>query len=447
MLYLSNLSSSRQNKWRSLATTIAVALGCFTAASISAQEIPHATEVAPLVLSEMPADRNANDHALLASLPPVKRVERPAGNSVEAREIDSAVNAAPSANYLIGSRNVACQAAREWMAAKQLRQQAQAVQELYSESDDCTRQAANAIAVFLQQQAEHQQDVAAAVALRAYYAHAGISEQFELLKKSVVALETQRERQAAILQKGIALAVDLTSLDRESIALQLQRLQLENRDRQLTETINELTHVQYDWKSSAVEPLETRTQLIDIAYLKQFAITHRHDLLAIRCLSSEINNGTAPILASVVNSATGMLNLPLPKKCFVDRLLGRTDNTVLTQNLKEAVALAVETQTRAIHREVSEKAVSLELAYQRIELAQETTETWEKRVAQLERLEALGDGRPADLTAAQTSLLGSRSVEIERRLEAKLAEIALAEACGGLCYRCCNGHAWLITTP
>ena len=195
-----------------------------------------------------------------------------------------------------------------------------------------------------------------------------------------------------------------------------------------------------------LKPLEVRTQSLQADYLQQFALTHRHDLLALQCLSAQINSGTAPVLTSVVSKATGMISLPLPKLCFVDRLLGREDNATLTRNLKESIALAVDTQSQAIRREVSEKAFALELAYKRCELAQETTSSWSKRVSQLERLAELGDSRPAELTAAEAARLASRALEIERRLEAKLAEIALAEACGGLCYRCCQGQAWLITS-
>ena len=72
----------------------------------------------------------------------------------------------PLASPAIGSRDIACQAAHAWMPAKQLRQQAKAVQELHCDSDECTQQAAKAIAGFLNQQAAHQQDVAAAIALR-----------------------------------------------------------------------------------------------------------------------------------------------------------------------------------------------------------------------------------------------------------------------------------------
>jgi hypothetical protein len=77
-----------------------------------------------------------------------------------------------AARSLIDAHSVACQAALQWLPAKQLRQQAQAVQELYCESETCARQAANAIAKFLCMQANHQQDLAAANALRAYYGHA-----------------------------------------------------------------------------------------------------------------------------------------------------------------------------------------------------------------------------------------------------------------------------------
>ena len=354
--------------------------------------------------------------------------------------------AQPVFQNLIDSRSVACRAASEWLPAKQLRQHAQAVQQLYCQEDDCTRQAANTIARFLQLQADHQQDLAAALALRGYYARAAISEQFELLKQADDELQNQWERQSAIKQKGLAAAVDLTSLDREAITLKLQRVQLEQRERQLRESLDEATHSQYGWRDSTLEPLEVREQTLDVPYLKHFALGHRHDLSALKCLSDQINSGTAPMLSSIVNSATGMASLPLPKRCFLDRVLGRVDNSMLTNNLKESIAIASETQASAIRREVSEKAIALVLAYQRIGLSKETTASWTKRREQLQRLAELGDSRPAEIVLAQASLLGAQAIEIERRLEAKLAEIALAEACGELSQRCCQGRAWLVKT-
>jgi len=176
-------------------------------------------------------------------------------------------------------------------------------------------------------------------------------------------------------------------------------------------------------------------------------MTHRHDLLALQYLSAQIHGGTAPLLASTVHSAAGMASLPLPKRCLVDRLLGREDNSVLMKNLRESVALACEIQTRTIRREVSETASALELSYQQTALAEETSASWNKRIEQLQRLTELGDNRPLELALASSSLLTAHAGEIERRLESKLAEIALAEACGGLSHRCCHGLAWLITGP
>ena len=375
------------------------------------------------------------------SLAEVQIIQHPILNALET---NSPPNSIESRN-LIDSRSVACRAACEWLPAKQLRQHAQSVQQLYCEEDECTRQAANAVAKFLQLQADHQQDLAAAIALRGYYARAAIDEQFELLRQSETELQKQRERQSAIQQKGLAAAVDLTSLDREAITMNLQRIQLQQRDRQLKESLNDATRTQYEWEASAIEPLEVREQALDTEYLQRFAAGHRHDLLALQCLSGQINSGTAPILSSFVNSVAGMASLPLPKRCFLHRVLGREDNSVLTNNLKQSIALACETQASTIHREVSEKAIALELAYQRIGLSKETTASWTKRLEQLGRLAELGDSRPADLVLAQTSLLGAKSIEIERRLEAKLAEIGLAEACGGIATRCCQGLPWLVT--
>jgi hypothetical protein len=210
--------------------------------------------------------------------------------------------------------------------------------------------------------------------------------------------------------------------------------------------LNDANRLQYAWETSAIEPLEVRVQTLDHEYLQKFAVEHRRDLQALQSLSSQINNGTAPMLSSVVNSATGLASLPLPKRCLLDRVMGRADNSAVTNSLKQTMALACETQASAIRREVAEKSTALELAYQRIELSQETIASWDKRREQLERLAELGDSRPAELVLAKSSSLGSKAIEIERRLEAKLAEIALAEACGELSPRCCRGQAWLVTS-
>jgi hypothetical protein len=418
--------------------TTASAKSTKVGSKIPAFEIMAAEQPSPIAIQATTLDSKA-----LAEPQSDKQVvSRPPTSGLEA----SSSTIPFEARVIIDSRSVACQAANEWLPAKQLRQHAHAVQQLYCKEDDCKRQAANAIARFLQLQANHQQDVAAALVLRAYYAKAAIGEQFELLQESEIELQKQRERQSAIQQKGLAAAVDLTALDREAIALNLQRMQLQQRDRQLRQSLNDATCLQYDWDASTVEPLEVREQALDAAYIERFAVGHRHDLLALQYLSSQINNGTAPMLSSVVSSATGMASLPLPKRCLLDRVLGREDNSVLIKNLNESIAIACETQASAIRREVSEKVIALELAYQKIGLSKEETSSWSIRLEQLRRLAELGDSRPADLVLAQSSLLGAKAIEIERRLEAKLAEIALAEACGGLSARCCQGLAWLVTS-
>jgi hypothetical protein len=418
-----------------------------TTASLKHADVGPKIPAVEILVAEQPSPiatqaTTQSSKALTETHAEVQIIQRPIIDAPSINDSSTPIGSRP----IIDSRGVACQAASEWLPAKQLRQHARAVQKLYCEEDDGTRQSAGAIAKFLQLQADHQQDLAAALALRGYYARAAISEQIELLKDSDSELQKQRERQTAIQQKGLAAAIDLTSLDREAITLNLQRIQLQQRDRQLRQSLNDATRVQYDWNASAVEPLEVREQTLDAEYLERFAVSHRHDLLALQCLSGQINSGTAPMLSSIVNSATGMASLPLPKRCFFDRVLGREDNSVLTNNLKESITLACETQASAIRREVSEKAIALELAYQRIGLSKETTASWSKRLEQLQRLAELGDSRPAELVLAQSSLLGAKAIEIERRLEAKLAEIGLAEACGGLSPRCCQGLAWLVTS-
>ncbi len=79
----------------------------------------------------------------------------------------------------------------------------------------------------------------------------------------------------------------------------------------------------------------------------------------------------------------------------------------MANNLRESIAIACETQVSLIRREISERSIALELAYRRIELTDGLIQSWESRIAQLERLAELGDSRPADLVAAESALLAT----------------------------------------
>lgn len=354
----------------------------------------------------------------------------------------------PSSPSPVGldGREVACRAAEAWVPAKQLRKQSQTISQLYAKEDDCAKQAARVFSSTLKSQAAYQCDSAAATALRAYYGRIAVDEQLKVVDESVNLLNRQRQQQDAVAKQGVTVTIDLTRFDREQINLEDQRQQLLARREQLQSSLKNLANIQLG-DHTMLEPMEIQPRSIDTNYLVDIALRQRHDLLSVEYLSQHITRETAPLLLTAVTGLGGGAALPLPKICWLNQLLGKRDYTCLAQNLRDELALAKEGLTLTIRNSVEEKSSVLRLAYQRVELADRTLESWDYRIRQLNRAAELGDARPADLAAAEASRLAALSDLQSRRLDAKLAEVDLAEVVGGLHQRCCNGLAWLIAGP
>ncbi len=336
------------------------------------------------------------------------------------------------------SRVIACEVAEHWLPAKQLRQHATALRRLYCKADDCSREAAEAGAQFLETQAEHQLDIAAATGLRAYFLRSSLEEQVALIQQSMALVESRVTAQRAATDKGLALPVDPTALDRERIEAVQQRLQVSQRAEQLQRTIEDLSGNKRDWINGTLEPIVLYQGEIDVPSMQQFAMRCRSDLRALIQLQPHIHDETAGMLASAVSGIAGLSALPLPKPSLMDRMLGRKRLPGLAKSLRQELAIARESLEKSIKQTIADKSSSLQLAYQRIQLSREILDSWNLRIQQLDALAARGEYRLGDKVAAQLGIIQAQATIIERRLEAKLLEIDLAEAIGGLKDRCCN---------
>lgn len=371
-----------------------------------------------------------------------------AASSLRAVGPDSAVESPQwpgSEPLVIDGREIACRSAQNWIPADLLRARAQAIVQLFCEEDDCTRQAAHALSNFLHMQADHQEDIGAAAALRAYYTRIALVEQLALARESREFVDQQSSRQNAAVQQGLPAGVDLTSFERTRLEIEDQVLQLRSQDRQLRCLLAQLAKVDYDMSAIEHEQLEIFQCPLDCQRLKQQALTLRHDLRGWRYLACQVNETSAPIFAKMLSSIVGGFGLPLPTISGLKQLLCPPDYSCLAANMQYELQLTVETHRKWICQAVDEKCCKLQLAYERIRLAEQTVESWRTRISQLERLDDSGDGQPGERATAQSELLKARADEIRRRLDAKLAEVDLAEASGGLRDRCCAGQAWLLT--
>ncbi len=383
-----------------------------------------------------PSDRQAIETSNLAA--PIKSApELSIPNSLPAN--DNAIALLP-----LGAREVGCIAAQRWKPALGLKQRAQTIQRLYCEQSESKRQAAAGIVQFLCLQAHHQEDLAAATAMRAYYSRIGIAQQQLAIASGNEAVKHQREKQERLMAQGLPAGVDLTSLDRQQIDLNDQSIQALAQDDQLRRLIFGMTCIDYQTDQRSLEPLVIEPTELNCDALVALGLRERFDLQAWRCLCQSINEESAPLLASVIATSVGSFGIPIPKTSGLRTLLcSDYDKELLARNLRQEVATIIATNESYAEQLIVEKCSQLQLAYQRWELQRQRISSWEFRIKQIERLESLGDTRPAERATAEAGLLKAKAEEIARRLDAKLAEVSLAEVVGGLAGKCCRGEAWL----
>ncbi len=426
---------------------------------LSSQPLVLSTEGSPDVgfsqVEEPPASRS-----IMAALPMKRSALMPLESHVAPTPHSASVSATPLAASVaaradgsdtvppcmtLGGRDIGCLSAQNWIPADLLRQRARMLIQLYCEEDECQRRAAQALANFLCMQAKHQEDIGAASALKAYYTRIALREQIALTLQSMELIDTEDSKQAAAQQGGLPAGTDLSAFERSRISVVDQQLQIESKDRQLRSLLAQLTGVNYEMSQVCQEQLEVIERELNCENLKALALAQRQDLRSWIYLQCHVNEESAPIFARMLGTLIGGYGLPVPTITALKALICPPDYSRLAANMRYEIQLTVETHRKWICQAIEEKCAALQLAYARIILAQQTIDSWRARIQQLEALMATGQSVPEEIAEARTELLRARAEEIARRLDAKIAEVDLAEASGGISNRCCAGQAWLQT--
>jgi len=350
-----------------------------------------------------------------------------------------------SAAQTIDGRAIGASAAQQWGPAELLRSRARTLVHLYRDESDHARVAARTLANFLNLQAAHQQDIGAANAMRAYYTRIALVEQLQLTATALGRVDAEEEKQRSLVEQGLPAGSDLSAFTRRRIEIADQRLQLEAQDQQLRNLLVQLTKINALCHGIQGEQFDVQPQTLDCTRLKQIALSCRYDLRGWRLLAKSLNVDSAPEFAKMIPTLVGGWSLPMPSLGSLKLLLCPPDTAGLAANMKRELELTVAQQIDWICQAVDQKCSQLELSYRRIELAEQTIESWRARIEQLQQLQASGGGRPEQFAVAQVELLKAQAAEVSRRLDARLAEIDLSEATGGLAQRCKTGAAWLLT--
>jgi hypothetical protein len=398
--------------------------------------------VGVLLLHQLPLPAETEPNDRYSS----RRWEQPDLLSLEQQVIAIRLPAKTAELRPLGAREIACLAACRWHPAKSLRQRADTIQRLFCNEPHSSRQGAAVVVSFLQAQAAHQEDLGAASAMRAYYSSIGVGEQQHWIDAGTRAVELMDQKQHSLLDQGLAAGIDLSSLQRKELDLLDQKLQAESQLRQLQDLLTGLTGLDCELSGYLVEPLAIQETELDCEALVAQAFRQRCDLISWQHLYCHINETTAPFLVEILSSVAGSFGLPIPTTTAIKRLLClQVDGKVLADSLRRELGVLIQTHQAVVEQSVREKCEQLQLAYERQDIAQQRIQNWLSRLSQLDRLESLGQPKPDQRMLAEAGLLESRVTEVTRRLEAKLAEVSLAESVGGLAVRCCHGQAWLPT--
>ncbi|MGN6136857.1 MAG: hypothetical protein ACTHOU_20435, partial [Aureliella sp.] len=343
---------------------------------------------------------------------------------------------------VLDGRSVAQQAACCWPLARLLDQRAATLDSQAGSEHTAAQRSAALQSSFLRRQAARQRDIAAANALRAYYSWIANRLQLEIVAEGFDLHSQQAATQASLIERGVAID-DPTELDRKRLELRDSQLQLQAADTQLDQALLRLTCCASDVRGAIVESLEIQPAELDCDQLAATALELRQDYLAYVELCQHLDEQTARSISDLLAPLAGGVGVGMFNSGLLSKLCLAAGGAEALQHVARELRIAIDLERRLVQQTVCEKCQALALAYERVQIAQQVVASWQERIAALERLEELGEARGQALNLARAELLQARSTLVSRQLSARLAEIDLAEAMGGLAARCCRGEPWL----
>lgn len=336
------------------------------------------------------------------------------------------------------ARWYACRAAQFWGPARVLLQRASTLRE---SAGAHSRETAQLKSTFLRHQAAWQQDLAAASALKAAYTYLALQMQMEILERGLQLVAEQEQIQASLLERKVAIA-DPTALERQRLELLDQRLVANKNLQQVSSTLHQLARVDACEEIAVFDSIDVQCSELMCDCLVQQAFGRRNDLASWNSVWSGLNAGTAAGVAELISSVAGNVGLPGGSANPLTVLWAKLHAGEIVERLRCELQVVIDTQRNLIRTTVCQRCQATQIAYERCQVAEQMRASWRARVQGLERLAELGDARTIELLEARGEVLRAEGTLVQRKLEARLAEVDLAEGCGGLAARCCCGDPW-----
>lgn len=438
------LSATGQVKSAVPRTTAAVPSSEFTPGNttIATADIPNALGSTPQ--SNIPTPPDVGSEATRFSSASWER----RAPSIEPQEVDGTIEPSMTAAAPVTAdaaswtaAQLACRAAQCWGPSRLLLQRAATLEESNGVLRLHSRDSVEAQIQFLKHQAAWQQDLVAAGALKSAFTVLAFDAQLEQAERGLALTAEQSAAADALSAKGIAPS-DPTAMARRRLGIEDQCLQLLKGRTLARITLAQLTSLPECNPILVAESLDVQPRCLDCDALIREALSHRSDYRGWQMLATRLDKSNVAAISEIISSTAGNIGLVEHHPQLVDSLWAKLNAGQILERVRNEIHTVTDLQRRLIESAVCERCNVLKIAYERVITAQELLDSWNQRVAALERLAELGHAQPEALGEAKAKQIEATASLIQRQLEARLAEIDLAESCGGLAQRCCSGEEW-----
>lgn len=289
----------------------------------------------------------------------------------------------------------------------------------------------------------------AGAALELFYRLAEAEARAELLRESVAALDTALAKSRDLVRQKIMPQVDYEELLRQRLDLQTDAIQLHQGIERLNAELKVLLGVSAcdgdEWRIAPVIELPEAIAAVDPAAALAVGVANRPALGLVRILPDVLTMDTLPAARMLLASYNALLGAENPAKklkvcAFLDMLAkalcGRTE---LDKYRNQLQLLALERE-QAVMKEIRLAAQAVNLARDRVALAQEVVRIRKDKLADVDAKAAKGIASFKDTTTVRLDWLKARSDLAKASSELLTARAKLREAQGLLGRECCEGR-------
>ena len=395
-----------------------------------------ALPVCPAPLETRPLQKHASIEKVLASVP------AKLGDAEALRELPAAKPYRP-----LTDAECQCRAAAESTLANLFAHELQSLGGRHGKLfGDRLRRLQTTILAFSEAEARNQ---TAGAALELFYRLAEAEARGEILRESIAALDSALAKARDLVRQKIMPQVDYEELLRQRLDLQTDAIQLHQGIERLNAELKVLLGVSAcdgdEWHIAPVIELPESIAAVDPASALGQGVANRPALALVRILPDVLTTDTLPAARVLLASYNALLGAENPAKklkvcAFLQMLAAALGGRPELDKYRNQLQLLALEREQAVMKEIRLAAQAVNLARDRVALAQEVVRIRKDKLTDVDAKAAKGIASFKDTTTARIDWLKARADLAKASSELLTARAKLREAQGLLGRECCEGR-------